>query len=152
MKELCRNIYKKARKNAGIEQIEAADALGVSARSLQNYESELNPTVPPLDVVRNMCILYKDKNLAYKHIKKSPIGEFLPDMAVPTSLTIATLSTLDGIQKIQNQITNIISITKDGVVDNQESEDWAKICDIGNELIRSLNSLINSKGSEIKVN
>lgn len=41
MKEICENIYKKSRKSAGLEQIEAADKLGVSARSLQNYESEL---------------------------------------------------------------------------------------------------------------
>lgn len=73
MKEICENIYKKSRKSAGLEQIEAADKLGVSARSLQNYESELNVTLPPLDIVRNMCILYNDKGLAYKHIKKSPM-------------------------------------------------------------------------------
>ena len=77
MKEICENIYKKSRKSAGLEQIEAADKLGVSARSLQNYESEMNQTIPPLDIVRNMCILYNDKGLAYKHIKKSPIGDFI---------------------------------------------------------------------------
>lgn len=151
MKELCENIYKRSRKNAGIEQIEAADDLGVSTRSLQNYESELNPTVPPLDIVRNMCILYKDKELAYKHIKKSPIGEFLPDFTAQTSLSIATLSTLDGISKMQNQITNIISITKDGAIDDTEKSQWEEICRIGNDLIHSLNALINTKGGDIHV-
>lgn len=96
MKEICENIYKKSRKNAGLEQIEAADKLGVSARSLQNYESEMNQTIPPLDIVRNMCILYKDKGLAYKHIKKSPIGDFIPDFSEQPSLTVATLSNAFG--------------------------------------------------------
>lgn len=84
MEEICTNIYKLSRKNAGIEQGDAADALGVSIRSLQNYESDLSPSIPQLDVVRNMVILYKDRSLAYKHIKKSPIGEFMPELSQQT--------------------------------------------------------------------
>lgn len=151
MKELCENIYKKSRKNAGLEQIESADKLGVSARSLQNYESELNPTLPPLDIVRNMCILYKDKSLAYKHIKKSPIGEFIPDFTPLPSLTMATLSMVDDFTKMSGQIAKIISVTKDGKISDDEIKDWQKFCEIGNSLMESLNSLVNAKGGEVNV-
>lgn len=151
MKEICENIYKKSRKSAGFEQIEAADKLGVSARSLQNYESELNQTLPPLDIVRNMCILYQDKGLAYKHIKKSPIGEFIPDFSPKPSLTIATLSMIDDFNKMQGIITKIVEVTKDGHIDKSEVNDWQEFCKIGNNLLESLNSLINAKGANIHV-
>lgn len=120
MKEICENIYKKSRKSAGLEQIEAADKLGVSARSLQNYESELNVTLPPLDIVRNMCILYNDKGLAYKHIKKSPIGEFIPDFSEQPSLTVATLAMISDFNKMQGMIAKIVEVAKDGIIDDSE--------------------------------
>lgn len=151
MKEICENIYKKSRKSAGLEQIDAADKLGVSARSLQNYESEINQTLPPLDIVRNMCIIYKDKSLAYKHIKKSPIGEFIPDFSAQPSLTIATLSMLDDFNKMQGLIAKIIEVTKDDYIDESEANDWQEFCKIGNNLLESLNSLINAKGAGVSV-
>lgn len=152
MKEICENIFKKSRKNAGFEQIEAADKLGVSARSLQNYESELNVTLPPMDVVRNMCILYRDKWLAYRYMKKSPLGEFLPDFTVEPSLAVATLSMLDDFTAVQNYITRVVSVTKDGKIEKNEVKDWQDFCEVANNLINSLNSLVNnSKGGEIHV-
>lgn len=151
MKEICENIYKKSRKNAGLEQIEAADKLGVSARSLQNYESEMNQTIPPLDIVRNMCILYNDKGLAYKHIKKSPIGDFIPDFSEQPSLTVATLSMISDFNKMQGIISKVIEVAKDGKIDNSETDDWQEFCNIANKLMESLNSLINAKGAGISV-
>lgn len=144
MKEICENIYKKSRKNAGLEQIEAADKLGVSARSLQNYESELNSTLPPLDIVRNMCILYRDRNLAYKHMKKTPLGEFLPDLSAEPSLTMATLTMLDDFSIVQTYINKVISVTKDGKIEGNEVHDWQEFCQVANKLIHSLNSLVNN--------
>ncbi len=151
MKEICENIYKKSRKNAGLEQIEAADKLGVSARSLQNYESEMNQTIPPLDIVRNMCILYKDKGLAYKHIKKSPIGDFIPDFSEQPSLTVATLSMVSDFNKMQGMIAKVIEVAKDGKIDQSENDDWQEFCNIANKLMESLNSLINAKGVGVSV-
>lgn len=147
MKELCENIYKKSRKNAGIEQIDAADALGVSARSLQNYESELNTTVPPLDIVRGMCILYKDRGLAYKHIKKTPIGEFMPDFDDKSSLPMATLGFIDDFNRISKHLNAIISIAKDSVIDSTEENEWKSFQEDAMKLINSLHSLINVPGT-----
>ena len=54
MEEIYTNIYKESRKKAGMEQCEAAEAIGVSYHSLAKYEKKINSIVPPDDVVRNM--------------------------------------------------------------------------------------------------
>ena len=92
MEEIYTNIYKESRKRAGLEQIEAADLIHVSYSSLAKYEARINAVVPRDDIVRNMVIAYNDRNLAYKHIKASPLGEFLPDFSTGKSLTVAVSS------------------------------------------------------------
>lgn len=148
MEEICTNIYKLSRKNAGIEQGDAADALGVSIRSLQNYESDLSPSIPQLDVVRNMVILYKDRSLAYKHIKKSPIGEFMPELSQQT-LPVATLGVVDDINNFNEVLDKLVSITRDGHITDDEVTDWKEIINKGIRLMNSMNTLINAKGGEI---
>ena len=101
MEEIYTNIYKDSRKRAGLEQSEAADMIGVSYHSLAKYEKKINASIPPDDVVRNMVIAYNDRNLAYKHIKASPLGEFLPDFSTGKSLTVATLSFLSDFKAIE---------------------------------------------------
>lgn len=148
MEEICANIYKQSRKNAGIEQGDAADALGVSIRSLQNYESDLSPSIPQLDVVRNMVIFYKDRSLAYKHIKKSPIGEFMPELSSQT-LPVATLGVVDDINNFNEVMDKLVSITRDGQITVDEVGDWKEIINKGMRLMNSMNTLINAKGGEI---
>lgn len=140
-----RKHLQKIEENAKIEQMDAADALGVSARSLQNYESEMNTTVPQLDIVRNMVILYKDTTLAYEHIKRSPIGEFLPNLNCQ-SLTTAAISVLDDMNKVQQQMSHLVSITRDGKIDSSEEEEWTEFCQTASSLLNSINSLIHTKG------
>ena len=84
MEEIYTNIYRESRKKAGLEQSEAADMIGVSYHSLAKYEKKINPLIPPDDVVRNMVIAYNDRSLAYKHIKASPLGEFLIRLSCST--------------------------------------------------------------------
>lgn len=144
MKGICENIYKSARKNAGYEQVEAAEALGISARSLQNYESDINASIPQLDTIRNMCILYKDKSLAYKHIKNSPIADFMPDYDVKP-LSMATLEVLNNARLFNDQIAMLIEITKDNKIDKEEEVTWNQFYEVANKLLESLNILLNSK-------
>lgn len=82
------NIYKNARIRAGLRREPVAEELNIDVRTLDKYESLTGH--PPDDIVRNMCILYKDKILAWEHIKKSPLAEFFPSFE-KTSLQGATL-------------------------------------------------------------
>ncbi len=151
MQEIYTNIYKESRKKAGLEQYEAAKMVGVSFHSLEKYERKTNGIVPANDIVRNMVIAYNDRSLAYKHIKASPLGEFLPDFANSKSLSVATLSFLSDFKAIEGMITQIIEVTKDGKIDKSESEIWENFKKLGNELLSSLQRLMNEGVSDIHV-
>jgi len=143
MEEIYTNIYKESRKKAGLEQSEAADLIGVSYHSLAKYEKKINSIIPPDDVVRNMVIAYNDRSLAYKHIKSSPLGEFLPDFSNCSSLSVATLSFLSDFKGVEAMLTKIIDVTKDGRIDQSELKDWEQFRGKALELVNSLSSLIN---------
>lgn len=151
MEEIYTNIYQKSRKKAGLEQFEAADKIGVSYHTLQKYERKINPTIPHDDIVRNMVIAYNDRNLAYKHIKASALGEFLPDFQEDSSLSIAALTMLNDFKDMQEILVKVIKVTHDGNIDDSEISDWNEIKNIGNKLIQSLSALLNSKGDSIHV-
>lgn len=151
MEEIYTNIYKESRKKAGLEQSEAADLIGVSYHSLAKYEKKINAAVPPDDVVRNMVIAYNDRDLAYKHIKASPLGEFLPDFTSSKSLTVATLSFLSDFKAIEGMLTQIIEVTKDGKIDMTETDTWNHFKKVGSELLGSLQRLLNEGVSDIHV-
>lgn len=111
MEEIYTNIYRESRKKAGLEQSEAADMIGVSYHSLAKYEKKINPLIPPDDVVRNMVIAYNDRSLAYKHIKASPLGEFLPNFECSKDLSIATLTFLSDFNTIEGKDHTLDTVT-----------------------------------------
>lgn len=84
MSENSKNYYKMCRDNAGIIQEYAAGALGVSIRTLSDYENDKSPV--PDDIVYRMCEIYDTKFLALWHLKKSKLGRFLPEIYEPDSL------------------------------------------------------------------
>lgn len=151
MEEIYTNIYQESRKKAGLEQFEAADKIGVSYHTLQKYEKKINPLIPHDDIVRNMVIAYNDRNLAYKHIKASALGEFLPDFAEDKTLSTAALTMLRDFNNMQEMLVKVVSITSDGKVDKAEARDWTTIQTLANELIQSLNALVNSEGGGVNV-
>ena len=151
MEEIYTNIYKESRKKAGLEQSEAAELIGVSYHALAKYEKKINAVIPHDDIVRNMVIAYNDRSLAYKHIKASPLGEFLPDFANSKSLTVATLSFLSDFKAIEGMLAQIIEVTKDGKIDKSESVTWDQFKKLGNELLSSLQRLMNEGVSDIHV-
>lgn len=53
----CQNIYKNARKSAGMTQEKAAQLLNVSVDSLRDYEQSQRPV--PSDVASAMCDVYQ---------------------------------------------------------------------------------------------
>lgn len=61
MPEECRNIYKKARRVAGLTQEAAAERLGISVESVRAYET--GQRIPPNDVVEDMVVCYDYQRL-----------------------------------------------------------------------------------------
>ena len=69
MPEEYRNIYKTARRAAGLTQEAAAEKLGISVESLRAYETDQR--IPPNDVVELMVICYNAQHLAYQHLRET---------------------------------------------------------------------------------
>ena len=62
----CQNIYKNARKSAGMTQEKAAQLLNVSVDSLRDYEQSQRPV--PSDVASAMCDVYQAPYLAVLYL------------------------------------------------------------------------------------
>ena len=69
MSEECRNIYKRARRNAGYTQEAAAEMLNVSVESLRAYETDRR--IPAGDVVLQMMICYNCHQLPTQHLQET---------------------------------------------------------------------------------
>ncbi|MBQ8981142.1 MAG: helix-turn-helix transcriptional regulator [Eubacterium sp.] len=123
MNNLSENIYKTARKKAELTREAAAEELHIGTRTLDGYESMDGN--PPDDVVRRMCILYNDRFLAYRHIKRSPLGEFIPDL-FESNLQGATLGVVSSVNGLNSILAEIVDICADGQINGQEREVWEK--------------------------
>ena len=133
------NIYKKARVNAGFKREPVAEELHIDVRTLDKYESVDNK--PPDDIVRKMCVLYGNKYLAYEHLKKGVLGEFLPDVE-KSNFQCSTLSMINDFNHFKDELSKIIEIASDGKVNDWEKEDWAKACKKIKSLAGSLMSVV----------
>lgn len=126
MNKRCENIYKTARKNAGMTQEEAAEMLHISTRSLTDYES--GRTIPPDDIVCSMCQVYGKPELGYQHLKNSSeVGRrFLPDLNI-TDLAKAVLRLQKETRDLDNVDADMIAIACDGIIDDSEQEKWKTV-------------------------
>lgn len=126
MKRYCENIYKNARRNAGLTQEQAAEQLYISVRSLAEYEA--GRTIPPCDVICRMVEAYKAKHLAYLHLKNSTeVGRrFLPDLHI-LDLPRSVLNMNNEIDDVLEMNKKLSRIACDGRIDEHESETWRSI-------------------------
>ncbi|NLU53428.1 MAG: transcriptional regulator [Clostridiaceae bacterium] len=120
------NIYKSARKNAGLTQEEAAEQLFISVRSLTEYES--GRTTPPDDVVCRMVEIYKAKYLAYLHLKNSTeVGRrFLPDLHI-MDLPRSVLRLQKEVKDVTDIHPEIVDVACDGTIEEHEQKTWQDI-------------------------
>ena len=54
---------------------------------------------------------------------------------------------INDFRDMQSMLGKVIQITCDGTIDKSEEKDWLEVQKIGNNLLKSLNSLLNSKGN-----
>jgi len=121
MKRNCGNIYKTARRNAGLTQEQAAERLYTSTRSLLEYEA--GRTTPPDDVVCRMVLVYGDKSLAYMHLKQSTeVGrKFLPELYI-LDLPRSVLKLQKEVMDVTKISPDIVDVSCDGKVDEKENK------------------------------
>ncbi|MDI3312026.1 MAG: helix-turn-helix transcriptional regulator [Thermoanaerobacterium sp.] len=124
MNKRCENIYKTARKNAGMTQEEAAGLLFISSRALTDYET--GRTIPSDETVCRMIEIYHAPWLGYQHLKQSTeVGRrFLPDLNI-SDLARSILKLQKEIKDVENINNDLIEIGCDGIIDDTEKDKWA---------------------------
>lgn len=145
MSRKCGDLFKAARLRAGLKRDPAAEELHIGVRTLDAYESTSEDNEPDMDMIRRMCILYKDPGLARQYIKRSELGEFFPEIVDAKSNDTfqgSTLKAVDKISEAYESIRNIIRIASDGRVNPYEETEWRRLESMLDELIRSVTVLI----------
>lgn len=120
------NIYKNARKAAGMTQEQAAELLYISVRSLAEYEA--GRTTPPDDVVCRMVEVYGAKHLAYLHLKQSTeVGRrFLPDLHI-MDLPRSVLKLQKEVKDVTDINHRMVDVACDGAIEDHEHDIWQDI-------------------------
>ena len=138
MSEGCRNIYKTARRSAGLTQDAAAERLAISVESLRAYET--GQRVPPNDVVEQMVICYNTQHLAYQHLHET---NTLMARVVPQ---LEQRSVLEAVVRIYNRmhrfeathgVERLMAIAEDGEIDQTERVEFEAILEDLREIVKS---------------
>lgn len=131
MPEDTRNIYKSARRSAGLTQEAAAERLGISVESVRAYETAQR--IPPNDIVERMVVCYNTQYLAYQHLHET---NELMDRVVPelhqrpvTQTVVALINAINRFSRT-NSAERLLEIVEDGKVDENEMEDVQEIAQL----------------------
>lgn len=140
------NIYCQCRKEAAKRDPKlnsregAAELLGLSVSSLADYELG-NTKVVPVDKVALMADLYEAPELCNYYCKNiCPLGEAVPQAEV-NGLERITLKALVALNKMEGLQEELLSISADGEVSEEERDDMLKIIDRLNEMANVAQSL-----------
>lgn len=133
-----RNIYKTARRAAGMTQEAAAERLGISVESVRAYET--GQRIPPNDIVEQMVICYNAQHLAYQHLHETNalIARIVPQLEQRTVLEVAVRihNSMNRFQKLRS-LDRLMEIAEDNNVDDAERKDFDAIIAELREIIRS---------------
>lgn len=121
-----RNIYQIARESTGLTQEKASEYLDISVDSLRAYEGDKR--TPPDHVVIKMIEVYDTQYLAYQHMRtRDDVGKsFLPNVEIK-DLPAAMLRLQKEVNDFIKLRDEMIDITCDGVIDENEKERWGII-------------------------
>lgn len=118
------NIYQSARESSGYTQEKAAEHLDLSVESLRAYETDRR--IPSNRIVAKMVDIYATKYLAYQHLKNTELGDSIPSINI-TNLPMAVLKVQKEINDFLKCREDLIEITCDGVIDEDEKKRWNEI-------------------------
>lgn len=129
-----RNIYKNARKVAGLTQERWAEAVGVCPDTIRGYES--GEVIPPDETVKIMAEISGLTPLCYWHIcnKSALAADTLPEVD-QLPLPQAVLQLLCAMDEFQRTDDAIIALAADGKITTDEVEDW-------NDIVKRLDDVI----------
>ena len=137
MKHNCENIYKTARRTAGLTQERWAEHLGVSPEAVRQYEGGI--IMPGDEVVLRMAEVSGMHILAYWHlVRKSRLAaQILPELEEQKGLPEAVLGLLIQLDDFREDgMKQLVRIAADGKIDEDETEDYLRILDQLRELLR----------------
>lgn len=131
MPEESRNIYKSARRSAGLTQEAAAERLGISVESVRAYET--SQRIPPNEIVERMVICYNTQYLAYQHLHETNelMKRVVPELQdrPATETVIALINAINRFARV-NGADRLLEIIEDGKVDEDERDDAMEIIQI----------------------
>lgn len=144
MPEEYRNIYKTARKAAGLTQEAAAERLDISVESIRAYET--GQRIPPNGVVARMAVTYNNLTLGYEHIRST--NDLMADIVPPLeqrSLREIAMRIYNRMNRFQRDygMDRLMSIAEDDRIDDTERAEFNAITYELGEIIKS--------GLELKV-
>ena len=131
-----RNIYKTARKVAGLTQERWAEAVGVSVDSIRGYET--GAVVPADETVRAMAEISGLSPLAYWHLcnKSALAADTLPEVD-QLPLPQAVLQLLCAINDFNAYNCDLLDLAADGKITINEAAAWENICARLDRIIRA---------------
>ena len=128
------NIYRTARKMAGMTQERWAEAIGVDVRSIQRYEQ--GETVPDDAIVSAMAMISAHPVLCYWHMtQRSQLGDVLPEVQhIP--LAQAVVGLICAISDFNEDEKDLLRVVSDGKIDAHEVMTWEQIRGKLDEVVR----------------
>ena len=135
-----RNIYQNARESSGFTQEKAAELIGVSVESVRAYET--GRRIPPTHIVVNMVDVYGKQYLAYQHLRNADdiASLYLPSIDV-ANMSAAVLKLLKEVADFVGKEQELIEITCDGIIDEDERPRFDKIMNELNDIVQAYFSL-----------
>lgn len=137
MPEESMNIYKTARRAAGITQEAAAEQLGISVESVRAYET--GQRIPPNDVVEQMVICYNAQRLAFQHLHETNAlaARVIPDIQ-PRTLMESAVRLCNRLTRFSknHSVERLLEIAEDGQIDEEERAEYDAIVEDLKELIQ----------------
>lgn len=131
------NIYKTARKSAGLTQEAAAERLAISVESIRAYET--GQRLPHNSIVARMAITYNNLMLGYEHCRSTDdlMASIIPQVEQRTLMEIVVrlynrLKRLDE----KGSVDRLLEIAEDGRIDQNEQPDYEAIAKDIRELIQ----------------
>ena len=122
-----KNIYQTSREECGFTREAASEALKfISSDRIEKIENE--KSLPHPDEILAMADCYKNPTLCnYYCSHECPIGqEYVPEVKLKdlSQITLETLASLNALEKEKNRF---IEITVDGIISDDEKEDFERI-------------------------
>lgn len=138
MSEEYRNIYKSARKAAGLTQEAAAERLSISVESIRAYET--GQRTPPNDIVERMVVCYNTQYLAYEHLHETNalMARVVPQLE-RRSLLEAVIRIYNDLRRFdrEHNLDTLMEIAEDGKIDSTERVQFEEIMEDLRDILKS---------------